>query len=303
MNTYSLRSKKYRQSSTTIIGLSLDSDDDDEGDDERSSDTVEQHGMIPQEDKDTLSDVSSHAADGDGSVRDHVNSQLQTTLDTPSIISCTSNITEEDVCPLFDEAEYTTLRQRYLEPRIRNKPELPDGMILRRQYRGRIIDTNTPLYRKLRVKVDALLKKNNHEEVYQVLCQLRDWELDPRRVPEIFQIEADEDILEIVDLTDSSDEPPCIDCIDVDQGITTNATSTIMSSSIPEVVQSSSPPASQLFMTMKTQLSRVVEDGWGTGHRNLSSDHDESIAVGSPRIASRVSSSILELKISATFLY
>ncbi len=134
MNTYSLRSKKARQSSTTIIDLSLDSDDDDKGDDERSSDTVEQHRMIPQEDKDTLSDVSSHAADGDGSVRDHVNSQLQTTLDTPSITSCTLNITKEDVCRLFDEAEYTTLRQRYLEPRIQNKPELPNGMILRRQY-------------------------------------------------------------------------------------------------------------------------------------------------------------------------
>jgi hypothetical protein len=294
MNTYSLRSKKSRQSSTAIIDLSLDSDDDDG---EFSSDTTIQYGMLPQ--KHTNFDMRTHNDDGrccrslstsslvatpppgkcsglvdktDRKVaatssmsanheEENVPAQEPVTIALPKEhndckqnSTCTEKLdmvqpevttsnsictSEVAVCPLFDEADYTNLCQRYLMPRTRKKPELPDGMILRRQYRGRIIDANTPLYRKLRVKVDAWLRKNNHEEVYRVLCQLRDWELDPRRVPAIFQSKDDEDVAEVFDLTSGNDEPSYIDCIDVDECITTAAAATTLSSSIPGVVLSS----------------------------------------------------------------
>lgn len=69
----------------------------------------------------------------------------------------TSNSTSEDS---YDEDDYANLHQRYLMPRIREKVELPTGLTLRRQCKGRMIDQNTPGFRMLRSKIDALLKKN-----------------------------------------------------------------------------------------------------------------------------------------------
>lgn len=149
----------------------------------------------------------------------------------------TPSITNKVVCPPFDDAEYNSLCERYLTSRTRIEPELPSGMILRRQHRGRIIDATNPLYCKLRVKVDALLKKNNHEEVHQLLCQLRDWELNPRQVPAIFQSEKDKEVVEVFDLTNSRDEPSYNNCIDVDEFITASA-STLSNSILEEVLSS-----------------------------------------------------------------
>jgi hypothetical protein len=78
MNTFTLRSKASRQSSMTIIDLSLDSDDDDE------SSSV---GT----DKETLSYVSSHGDIADGRGRHQMNSQVRTQVGSlsDSTISCT----------------------------------------------------------------------------------------------------------------------------------------------------------------------------------------------------------------------
>ena len=119
----------------------------------------------------------------------------------------------------FDEDDYTILHSRYLMPRIREKVELAGGITLRRQCRGRILDQNTPGFRLLRSRVDALTRKNHHVEVYRLLCQLRNWELDPRRVPTAFRDAGDEDVAEVLDLTKDEDERPGSACIDVDEYI------------------------------------------------------------------------------------
>ena len=70
---------------------------------------------------------------------------------------------------LYDEDDYPTLHQRYLMPRIRQKVALAGGITLQRQCKGQgVIDQKTRGFRMFRTKVDALLKKNKHEEVYQL---------------------------------------------------------------------------------------------------------------------------------------
>ena len=119
----------------------------------------------------------------------------------------------------FDEDDYVSLHSRYLMPRIREKVELAGGITLRRQFRGRILDQNTPGFRLLRSRVDALTRKSDHVEVYRLLCQLRNWELDPRRVPTAFRDAGDEDVAEVLDLTNDDDDRPSSACIDVDEYI------------------------------------------------------------------------------------
>ena len=121
---------------------------------------------------------------------------------------------------VFDEDDYASLQARYLMPRIREKVELAGGITLRRQCRGRILDQKSRGCRMLRSKVDALTRKNHHVEVYQLLCQLRDWELDPRRMPSAFREGWDKDVSEVLDLTKDEDERPGSACINVDEYIT-----------------------------------------------------------------------------------
>ncbi len=256
MNPYSLRSKKSRPSSTKIIDLSLGSDDDDDSKQETARDKKTNLFRTTQNNESGCFAYKNHGAENNALLQGPTakdsphfakmqNTEREKNMDMlPPEVTVSNNIVcastfINDVCSLFDEADYTTLCQRYLTPRTRINPELPDGMVLRRQYRGRIIDANTPFYRKLRVQVDALLKKNNHEEVYRLLCQLRDWELDPRRVPAMFQSKRDnEDIVEVFDFTKSNDEPACVDCIDFDDDFIAE-TATKLSTHIPEVVPSS----------------------------------------------------------------
>jgi hypothetical protein len=117
---------------------------------------------------------------------------------------------------LFDEGDYNTLKERYLTPQIRENPELANGMMLRRQYRDRIIDKKTKGFKKLKQTIDSLLKKNKHEEVYKLLYQLREWEMQPKRngIWRELGIFGDEDeVQELVDLTHDNH----IHCVDVEQ--------------------------------------------------------------------------------------
>jgi len=130
----------------------------------------------------------------------------------PDTITSKHSTVEEES---YDEDDYKSLHQRYLMPRIREKVELPGGRMLRRQCKGRMIDQkNSKGFRLLRTKVDSLLKKNRHGEVYRLLCQLRNWELDPRRIPAVFEECGDEAVKEVLDLTKEEDT-----CIDVDDYI------------------------------------------------------------------------------------
>ena len=133
----------------------------------------------------------------------------------------------------YDEDDYRSLHERYLMPRVREKVELPNGCTLRRQIRARVIDQNTQGYRMLRCKVDSLLRKNNHSEVYRLLCQLRNWELDPQRVPAVF-LEGN-DAVEVIDLS-KEDDGTGNSCINVDEFI---ADVLLVPSHTPEMTASS----------------------------------------------------------------
>mmetsp|Transcript_26188 Transcript_26188/g.56211 ORF Transcript_26188/g.56211 Transcript_26188/m.56211 type:complete len:1361 (-) Transcript_26188:477-4559(-) len=140
----------------------------------------------------------------------------------PEIVTSNKSCVSNSTACNYDEDDYATLHQRYLMPRIRQKVALAGGITLRRQCRGRVIDQKTRGFRMLRSKVDALLKKRNHGEVYRLLCQLRSWELDPRRVPAAFQdgSNRDDDVTEILDLTKGEEDGSGNTCIDVDEYIT-----------------------------------------------------------------------------------
>ena len=72
----------------------------------------------------------------------------------------------------------------------------------------------------LRSKVNPLTSKSYHIEVYQLLCQLRDWELDPRRMPSALQEGWDKDVSEVLDLTKDKDKRHGSAYINVDEYIT-----------------------------------------------------------------------------------
>lgn len=113
---------------------------------------------------------------------------------------------------IFNKDDYAILQKRYLHPRIRSNVELPaSGMILRTQTKCRWIDqyaTTTPVLRILQLRIDTLLKSNDHNKVYHLLCQLRDWEMNPRCIPSSFIVreQVDEDVTEILDLTNDKDD-------------------------------------------------------------------------------------------------
>eukprot|EP00804_Cyclotella_cryptica_P026769 CCRYP_007964-RA/>CCRYP_007964-RA protein AED:0.04 eAED:0.04 QI:694/1/1/1/0.6/0.66/6/882/813 len=86
-------------------------------------------------------------------------------------------------------------------------------MTLRRQYRDRMINVPTAEFKKLRRRIDFLLKKDERKEVYKILCQLRNWEMNPLR-NEVFRDaneNGEESVNEYVDLTEDIDDKNCID--------------------------------------------------------------------------------------------
>ncbi|KAL3791789.1 hypothetical protein ACHAW5_009422 [Stephanodiscus triporus] len=169
---------------------------------------------------------------------------------------CTPNAGGGDGGGGPDGDDYAILRTRYLMPRIREKVELAGGITLRRQCRGRMIDQNTPGFRLLRSRVDALTRKRDHAEVYRLLCQLRNWELDPRRVPTAFRDAGDEDVAEVLDLTRDEDERPS--CVDVDEYIADVLLAPLDASSgfIPHHTSSSQQPTDACNQRLRKSLSQ-----------------------------------------------
>jgi len=126
---------------------------------------------------------------------------------------CVQEVTPEKVqSSRCDEEDYLSLTKRYLKPRVRENAELPSGVTLRRQVRSCFLDQNTNGFKELKKKVNALLKKQDHEAVYSILCQLRNFEINPRCVPETFR-SGFRGVAEIVDLTQDEE------FIDVDEYI------------------------------------------------------------------------------------
>jgi hypothetical protein len=136
----------------------------------------------------------------------------------------------------FNDEDYNVLCLRYLTPRVREEAEIPGGMTLRRQTKSRIIDT--PMYKKLKPKIDSLLKKNRRQEVYKIFCGLRNWEMNPVRAEvwrQVGEVNGD-DVREYVDLTNDSEEQ----CIDVDRYISEILLVDIEDERVPDVVESGS---------------------------------------------------------------
>ncbi|KAL7552079.1 hypothetical protein ACHAWF_015295 [Thalassiosira exigua] len=159
----------------------------------------------------------------------------------------------------YDQDDYATLRERYLTPRVREKAELASGITLRRQTKGRMIDQPSVGFRLLRTKVDFLLRKGDHPEVYRLLCQLRNWEMDPSRVPAVCQKVVGADaVAEFLDLTGEDDNGHDQPCIDVDEYITdvllVGKKGGDDEKASPSLVQSSSQPES---ISSNTRVARA----------------------------------------------
>jgi hypothetical protein len=181
----------------------------------------------------------------------------------------TNSNAAECCTPCINKDEYALLHSRYLQPRTRTNVELPaSGMILRKQTKCRWIDQYKEL-RILKIKIDTLLKNNEHTEVYHLLCQLRDWEMNPRCIPSAFivrqqQQDTDEDVVtEILDLTNDEDDDNNrgSDCIDVDNECTTD---TVLARPL-DILSSSSitlhtPPPKQQMKQPSIRRQLTIED-------------------------------------------
>lgn len=119
----------------------------------------------------------------------------------------------------FKEDDYDQLYKRYLTPQVRENVELPNGMYLRRQYKERYIDKPSARFNKLRLKIDSLLKIDDRAEIYKTLRQLRDYDINPKRVGLWRDLGVDDDdmsdVNEFVDLTTDPDKF-CVDLENVD---------------------------------------------------------------------------------------
>lgn len=87
--------------------------------------------------------------------------------------------------PVFDEKDYADLTKRFLEERVYRDEELPSGMTLRKKPMPPFIDTNQPGFKALKAKIEKLQQEENHAEIYQLLKQLRDWQVYNRGIPTV----------------------------------------------------------------------------------------------------------------------
>ena len=99
--------------------------------------------------------------------------------------------------------EYEDLEKRYLTPRVIKKPQLVGGMTIRKKLGDRYIDKPTARFRKLRAKIDSLLKQRKLNEVHTILRELHKWESNPSwdKVWRDLGVDDEEDAEELVDLT------------------------------------------------------------------------------------------------------
>ena len=99
----------------------------------------------------------------------------------------------------FNADDYESLLLRYTRPRIRENEALPEGMELRRQTAPTIIDQ--PPYAKLKKTIARLKRSGNDEEVYRLLCELREWEIHGGRIPQSMdQSVGASEVVEVVNL-------------------------------------------------------------------------------------------------------
>ena len=112
----------------------------------------------------------------------------------------------------FNEKDYNELKERYLTQKVLKNQQLPGGMTLRRTYRDRYIDVRELKFKKLRQKIDSLQKDDKDIEIYKLLSQLKEWEINPKRdaLWRSLGVVDGDCVNELVDLT-AEDEKVCID--------------------------------------------------------------------------------------------
>ena len=125
----------------------------------------------------------------------------------------------EDLCE-FNQADYNTLRAHYFDPVVVKNVELPGGRTLREQKRPPRIEQDSDGFKKLRGTLKVLREQGDDGRIYQLLRQLRDWEIRPQslggQVPAFMREEAeaaeDQVVAEVIDLSALNDD----DVVDVD---------------------------------------------------------------------------------------
>lgn len=88
----------------------------------------------------------------------------------------------------FDENDYAILCERYLTERVHG---------------GR---KRKLLYPELRKDIDRLLNEDKHFKVYELLSQLRDYEMNPKKVPSFLRgTNVSDEVVEVIDLSKDDD--------------------------------------------------------------------------------------------------
>ena len=119
------------------------------------------------------------------------------------------------------EEDYEELCKRYLQPRD-SDPHMPGGMTLRAKKASKppLIDTPSPGWKELKRHIQTLQRQGNqHEEIYRILHQLRNWEIYRFRFPTIVDKVNDNEVQEVCDLTthyDDEDGPIDVDAYILD---------------------------------------------------------------------------------------
>jgi hypothetical protein len=115
--------------------------------------------------------------------------------------------------------DYEALEKRYLTPEIINQPQLSSGMTIRRKRGERFIDRPGARYRKLRHRIDSLMKQRKQDEVHNILRQLKTWEDNPSwdKVWTDLGVDDEEDGEEFVDLTSDNEDRDLAACEDAER--------------------------------------------------------------------------------------
>ena len=80
----------------------------------------------------------------------------------------------------FDQTEYDELWAHYYNVVVVKNVELPGGRTLREQRRPPRIERKSPGFKQLRARLKELQRQGDHGRIFQLLSQLREWEMCPQ---------------------------------------------------------------------------------------------------------------------------
>ena len=126
-------------------------------------------------------------------------------------------IKTEDGEHAFEQTEYDELWAHYYDEVVVKNVQLPSGRTLREQRRPPRIERDSPGFKRLRATLKELKHQGDHVRIFQLLSQLREWEICPQSLGGAtprFMREGGEGgqaaVAEVVDLVDE------VEVLDVD---------------------------------------------------------------------------------------